>query len=50
VEHFSRQLKGAVLHSGFYAGGFLMSAPALKSAGFLFIPLSAVRLKVKMNS
>jgi hypothetical protein len=49
VENLVRQLKNAVFHSGFQAAAFLMTALVLKRAFFLFTPLSAVRLKVKIN-
>jgi hypothetical protein len=49
IENFVRQLKNAVSHSGFQAAAFLMTALVLKHIFFLFAPLSAVRLKVKIN-
>jgi hypothetical protein len=50
TEIFARQLKDAAFHSGFRAASLLMCAPAPKQSAFLFIPPSAVRLKVKINS
>jgi hypothetical protein len=49
AENFFRQFKCAALHSGFQAATVLMSLLMLKRAFFLFIPLSAVGLKVKIN-
>jgi hypothetical protein len=48
LENFPR-LKYAPVYSGFKADAFLSALPVLKEARFLFIPLSGVRLKVKIN-
>jgi predicted membrane-bound mannosyltransferase len=49
TENFSRQLRNAVFHAGFPAAALLMTVFILNRACFLFIPMSAVRLKVKIN-
>jgi hypothetical protein len=49
VENFFRQLKNAVFHAGFPVTAFLMTTFILNRASFLFVPMSAVRLKVKIN-
>jgi hypothetical protein len=49
AENFSRQFKYAVLHPGLPAGAFLLNA-FLRIVIFYGIPISAVRLKTKMNT
>lgn len=49
AENFFRQLKCVVFYAGFPAAAFLMTAFVLNRSFFLFIPPSAVRLKVKIN-
>jgi hypothetical protein len=49
TENSFRQFKNVVFFSGFQGAAFLMTALVLKRAIFLFLPLSAVRLKVKIN-
>jgi hypothetical protein len=49
AEHFSRQSKNAVFYPGCSAAIRWTAAPSLCLVGFHVIPLSNVRLKVKMN-
>jgi hypothetical protein len=50
AEIFFRQLKtAAVFHAGFPAAAALTAVFVLKRSLFLFIPITAVRLKVKIN-
>jgi hypothetical protein len=49
TENFLRQLKNAAFFPGVKEAAFLMIALTLKRVFFLFFPLSAVRLKVKIN-
>ncbi|MDR2051931.1 MAG: hypothetical protein LBP80_00810 [Treponema sp.] len=49
TEFFFRQLRCAVFHAAFPVVALLMMALVLNRVFFFFIPLSAVRLKVKIN-
>jgi hypothetical protein len=49
AEIFLRQLKNAMFQTGFPAVMALLGASLLKRTFFLVIPMSAVRLKVKIN-
>jgi hypothetical protein len=49
AENFFRQSKGIAFYSGYSAAVLWMALFVLHLAVFRFIPLSAVRLKVKMN-
>jgi hypothetical protein len=49
MENFCKQLKCAAVYPCFQPAGLLIIAFVLKHCFFLLIPLSAVRLKVKIN-
>jgi hypothetical protein len=49
MENYFRQSKCAVFHPGFSITDILLASLILNFAVFRIIPLSAVRLKVKMN-
>ena len=49
AENFCRQFKYAAFDSGFSATGILPARAVLSFAVFSPVPLSSVRLKVKMN-
>jgi hypothetical protein len=50
AENFSRNSGYAAIHSVFSAAGLLLAAVVLNFAVFRPVPLSSVRLKVKMNT
>ena len=49
AENFSRQFKYAAFDSGFSTTGIIPARAVLSFAVFSPVPLSSVRLKVKMN-
>jgi hypothetical protein len=49
IKKFSRQPKNFCSHSAFSMGAFLLSAFVLKQF-FCYIPVSSVKLKIKMNT
>ncbi|MDR1252298.1 MAG: hypothetical protein LBK62_09040 [Treponema sp.] len=49
AENFSRQPKYSVFHPGLSVTALFLAALVLNFAVFRFIPLSSVRLKIKMN-
>jgi hypothetical protein len=49
AEHFLRQFRGAAFYPAFSGRAFLAAAFILKFAVLSLIPLSSVRLKIKMN-
>jgi hypothetical protein len=49
TENFFKQLRNAVFYAGFQAALLLTMTFILNRPFFFFIPMSAVRLKVKIN-